>query len=137
MNKIILILSFIFLLGVSSQAQVKCTVPKGFVCITQEAANNSAMMARESAAKDNKIKVLEDSLKEKDESIALVQKTATDSEAKLTQTIHDTELKLATTSGQIIECKATQVRDSAFLEFLVKNQRSKQNGVLNVKLGGN
>lgn len=139
MKKVILLIGLILIFGLSINAQTaKCPVmPKGFLCITQEAGNEAVQNNRELIAKDAKIVILEQGLKTKDEEIVAVQRVAADNQAKLIDQIHSTETSAAQVNGQLIECKARQTLDAVLVEYLVKNQRSKQQGLINLKLGGN
>lgn len=137
MKRLIIVLSLVFIFSVAGYSQCP-TMPPGFLCITQAAGNQ--------AREDNRVrKVLEDevipelkaSIASEKENVVKAQKTAQDNQAKLEAALHSTDVKLAEKTGQLIECKAFAVRDAALIEFLAKNQRSKQNGLINIKLGGN
>lgn len=125
-----------FLFSLPTLAQ-KVQCPSGYICLTQEAANVAAANVKTVTAQANEIQVLKDAVRDKDVSIAQVQAQAAVSAAKLQASIHQTEVDLATKTGQLTRCESDDVRNSAMIEFLVKNQRSKQQGVFNVKLGGN
>ena len=139
MNKLLITLGFVFLFSASMFAQQpKCPVmPAGFLCITQEAGNQAKQDKIDNSLLKEKIAVLEAGMLEKDKSIAQIQKTADENTKKLEGTIHDGDVKLAEKTGQLIKCEAFAVRDAALIEYLVKNQRSKQQGLFNVKIGGN
>lgn len=110
--------------------------PANFVCISQESANKAAQLARENPALIDEVKVLKAQLTEKDQIIADNKKAARDNEADLVRRLHETEVKLATATGQIIECRSDKTMYTGLIEYLTKNQKSKQNGVINIKLGG-
>lgn len=126
------------LLFLAPSVSAQCPVmPPGFLCISQAAGNAAAENARELAATKNKVTVLEASLVEKDKSIEEVKATAAKNVADLTAENTKILLNTAEKTGQLIKCEAFAVRDGAIIEFLVKNQRSKQSGLINIKLGGN
>lgn len=138
MKKLILLVSFIFLFSILSSAQVKCpTMPAGFLCISQEAGNKAAENVRELEATKEKVIVLENSLIEKDKSISEIRATAAKNESDLKEQNSKLLTDVAVKTGQIIIYEKYFTRDSAWLEFLIKTARGKQNGLLNVKIGGN
>mgnify|MGYP001585966195 CR=1 FL=1 len=118
----------------TANAQSPCdgvTMPAGTLCITQTAGNAAAQLARESALKDEKIKVLESGLVDKDKIIAENKATATKNEADLKAAMHSTEVKLATATGTLIGCEASNVRNLAIIDVLLKNVRPKKIGLIN------
>lgn len=133
----ILIAIFCLLFATAANAQSRCTVPAGFMCITQAEANVAASHAHELAALRSEIDTLKAQLIEKDKIREADGVTARQNLADVTAALHDTESKLSFASGQVTECKADKVMYTSLIEFLTKNQKSKQNGLFNVKLGGN
>lgn len=106
-------------------------MPAGTVCISQTAANAGAQLARESALKDEKIKVLESALLDKD-NIAADRKLVTDkNEQDLKAALHSTEVKLAEKTGHLIGCEGSNVRNLAVIDLLLKNVRPKKIGLIN------
>lgn len=137
MKKLIVLFGFVFVFGISASAQCP-QMPTGFICLSQAAANQ--------AAEDHKVrKVLEDevvpelksALAVERENVVKAKQTSIENQAKFEEQLHKTDVALAEKTGQLTKCEAFAVRDAALIEFLVKNQRSKQNGFLNIKLGGN
>lgn len=127
-----------FTLFGASAASSQCPVmPDGFLCITQLAGNVARDNALELVAVKNQVEVLKGSLVEKDKSIFELKITSLKNESDLRAKNAELLAEIARSTGSLIECKAFAVRDGAMIEFLVKNQRSKQNGVINLKLGGN
>lgn len=116
----------------------KCPVmPAGFLCITQAAGNAAAENVRELAATKAANAELKQALVDKDKNAEEIKATAAKNEADLKAANTQLLIDIAKKTGEIIKCDAYAVRDASLIEFLVKNQRSKQNGLFNVKLGGN
>jgi len=114
-------------------AQSPCagvTMPRGAVCISQAAANAAAQLAREAAAKDEKIKVLEAALTAKDQIIDDNKATASKNEQDLKAALHKTEVDLSLKTGQIISCEANQTRQLAVIDVLLKTVRPKKIGLI-------
>lgn len=139
MKKLILTFGFLFLFSLPALAQqATCPVmPKGFICLTQEAANKAAEDKRVRTAQEVEIVELKASVQTEKDNVVKAKQTGIDNQAKLEAQLHDTDVKLGEKTGALTQCQAGSVRDSAMIEFLVKNQRSKQQGLINVKLGGN
>jgi len=138
--KFIIILCFLFIatIGVSAQSPcVNVNMPAGTLCITQADANTAAANTRERDALKSEVELLKGQLIEKDKIREGVEATARKNDADLRATLHDTEVKLGTATGQIVECRADKTMYTALIEYLTKNQRSKQQGLINIKLGGN
>jgi hypothetical protein len=119
---------------ISAAAQ---TCPQGMVCLSQAAANQAAQNARELDATRQKVTVLETALTDKDKIITEIQTKRDEAIGKLTDQNTKLMVDIAQKTGEIIKCDAFAVRDAALIEYLVKNQRSKQQGLINFKLGGN
>jgi hypothetical protein len=126
--KILITLLFILTASVITSAQVEC--PAGMVCISQVAANQAALNARELEATREKVKVLESALVDKDKSIAEVQETARKNEADLKDALHKTEVELSLKTGQLIGAENMNVRQTAIIEALVKVVRAKKIGLI-------
>ncbi len=105
-------------------------MPQGKLCISQEAGNRAAELARENPLLLAKIAVLEQALKDKDKNYAELQAAKNANEADLKKAVHDTEVKLATATGQIIQLEADRVRWSAVVDVLVKNSRKRSIGII-------
>lgn len=117
----------------STAAQSPCdgvVLPSGAVCLSQAAANAAATLARESAAKDEKLKVLETALADKDKIIAENKATAAKNEQDLKAALHKTEVDLSLKTGQIISCEANQTRQLAVIDVLLKTVRPKKIGLI-------
>lgn len=138
MKKLLITIGFMFMFSIPLLAQApKCpTMPAGLLCITQEAGNVARSNAILVEAQKNKLAVQDAALKTKDEEIAAVKQTAADNAAKLTDQIHQTETKFAEVNGKLTECQNNYTKILPLVEFLAKNQRSKQQGLINIKLGG-
>lgn len=129
MKKLIVLISFVFALSAASYGQtVEC--PAGFVCISQAAANQAAENSRELAATKNKVAVLEQVLAEKDKSIAELKAANEQNVADLKRALHNTEIQLADKTGQLIKTEAQVVQQSAIIDFMLKNGRTKKFGIL-------
>lgn len=100
------------------------------VCISQAAANVCAANSRENVALKEKIAVLESALTEKDKSIAELQDANRKNVADLTKALHETEVKLATATGQLIGTEAEKTRLLAIIDILLKNSRKKSIGLI-------
>jgi hypothetical protein len=106
-------------------------MPPGFLCITQEAANNAAANVRELAAKDAKIATLEEGIRIfKEVTVPELQKLNADNVARLTERMHATEVKFAETSGKLGGVEAALVRTDARLEQCMK-KRAVKVGLIN------
>lgn len=101
------------------------------VCISQSAANVCAANSRENSALREKIGVLEAALLEKDKSIAELRDAGSKNVADLTKALHETEIKLATATGQLIGVEAEKTRLLAIIDFMLKNGRTKKYGLIN------
>lgn len=128
----------IFLLVGYAEANAQCPVmPVGYLCISQAAGNAAAENKRELDATKEKVTVLEAALADKDKLIAEVQATADKSVNDLKDQNSKLLVQFADKSGALGECRADKVMYTQLIEFLAKNQKSKQNGAFNIKLGGN
>lgn len=131
MKTIIAIL--LFAGSVAAQSAVPCPVmPAGTLCISQQAGNAAFQNARELDATKQKVAVLEDAIKQKDTDIRLVQDTAAKNTVSITQALHDTELKLATSTGQLIASEAEKTRLIAILELALRNTHKRKYGLINL-----
>lgn len=107
-------------------AQSNCPpMPVGTVCISQTAANQAAENARELAATKDKAATLEQALKDKDATIAENKDAAEKNVADLKKALHDTEISLATATGQLIKCEANDVSNRAIIQVLVQNYKAR------------
>jgi hypothetical protein len=122
---------FIAVFAISAAAQsIQCPqMPPGFLCITQEAGNRAAQLAREAAAKDAKIIALEESLTLKDVSIKEIQDTAAKNIADLKDANTKVLISLSASTGELIGARAEIVRQTATIQFLLTNGRKKCNGL--------
>lgn len=137
MKRLIIVLGFVFTFSIGGYSQCP-TMPTGFLCITQAAGNQAAEDRRvRKVLEEEVVPGLKASVAEEKDNVVKAQKTGADNQAKLEAQIHKTDVDLAEKTGQLIKCEAFAVRDASMIEFLVKNQRSKQNGLINIKLGGN
>lgn len=123
-----LLIAILFILMASALPTLSQTVecPQGYVCITQEAAKK----ARDNALEVQKIPVLEDALKSKDESIAELKATNDRNVADLKEALKKTEIELARITGQLTARESEVVRQTAIIEALVKMVRPKKFGVI-------
>lgn len=116
--------------GVVARAQ--CPVmPAGFLCISQAAGNVAAETARELTATKAKVTVLESGLVEKDRLAGEVKAITDANEADLRRALHETEVKLATKTGELIGSEANNVRNLAVIDLLLKSVRPKKIGIIN------
>jgi len=123
--RITLILVIALLIGAIS-AKAQCPVmPAGLLCITQAAGNAAAENKRELDATKAAYEVAKAQLVEKDKIIEDNKQAATKSINELKQTISDTEVKLGTATGQVIQAQGEIVRDQAMIQFLLTNGRKK------------
>lgn len=128
MTRFILMLICVLLAGFAFSISVKaqCPVmPAGTFCITQSEANTAAANARTVIAQDKEIAVLKAQLDEKDRSIKQAQDTAKQNEADLKAQNLKLVTDYATAQGQLIGANAEIVRQSATIDFLLKNGRNK------------
>lgn len=111
---------------------VFCVAPMSFsqasgqvepVCISQEAANKCRDLAKENPALENKIKVLEQALKDKD---AAHEKAI----EKILKVLKDTEIKLATKTGELIKAENTNNDLLEILKAVLPRMRKKCNGLV-------
>lgn len=129
MKKLIHLTAFLTLflaVSLSVRSQSPCDglqMPAGTLCITQQAGNAAAQLAREAPLKDEKIKVLETSLTDKDKIIADIKAVAAKNESDLRASLHKTEVELATKTGQLIGEQASNVRNLAVIDVLLKNSK--------------
>lgn len=129
--KIHSLLLTIVILAVSvivTSAQSPCegvVMPAGAVCISQTAANAAAQNARELDATKNKVNVLTEALTEKDKIIADVRVNASKNEADLKAALTNTQTELAIKTGQLIGAEASNVRNLAIIDLLLKQTRKK------------
>lgn len=98
-------------------------MPPGTLCITQAAGNQAAQLAREAPLKDEKIKVLTDALTEKDKIIADNKAVAAKNEADLKEALTRTQTELAMKTGQLIGSEASNVRNLALIDVLLKSTK--------------
>lgn len=122
-----------FSLTISVSAQSPCDgvqMPQGTVCLSQQAANAAAQLAREAPVKDEKIRVLETALVDTNKIITDIKAVAAKNEADLRAALHSTEVQLATKTGQLIGAEANSVRQLAIIDVLLKNVRPKKVGLI-------
>jgi len=137
MKKIILIFGLMIGSSITMYSQCPTTMPTGTLCITQAAGNIARDNALEIPLLKEKIAVLEDALNKKDISIKEIKETAAKNEADLKEQNTKLLADIAEKTGRIITYEKIFVRDSAWLEYLIKTSKGKQNGLINIKLGGN
>lgn len=126
------------LCGTAVIAMSQCpTMPAGTFCLTQAQANAARDAVQERDGLKEKVVVLEAGLAEKDKIAAAARADDLKSINELKAQNTDLAVKLGTATGQIIECRADKVMYTSLIEYLTKNQKSKQNGLINIKLGGN
>lgn len=106
--------------------------PAGLVCISQAAANRASENARVLEATRQKVGVLEDALKSKDESIRALRETAAKNESDLREALKRTEIELATKTGQLISRESEVVRQSAIIQAMIPMLRKKRIGLINI-----
>ncbi len=123
--KLLLTTALLTILASVSHAQEP---PK--VCISQNAANVCAANSRELTAIREKVLILEQSLKDKDTSIEELKTLNRTNVADITNALHETEIRLATATGQIIQLEADRVRWTAVVDVLIKNSRKKSIGLI-------
>lgn len=132
-TKLVFIITFllcVYAVNISAQCPV---MPQGTVCLTQAEMNKAASNALTVLAQDKEIAVLKTQLAQKDISIKQAQDTAKQNEADLKAQNLKLAVDYATAQGQLIGANAEIVRQSATIEFLLKNGRVKQNGLINLK----
>ena len=125
--RLILILIVVLMFGYSANAQDE---PK--VCISQEAANKCAELARTDKAKDEKIAALEAQVKARDTTIAELKEANAKNVADLATALHKTELALATKTGEIIGCQAQNVEQRAIITALLPMVKKKRNAFITI-----
>jgi septal ring factor EnvC (AmiA/AmiB activator) len=121
-TRLILILIVTLLCGfvVSAQDQI---------CISQEAANKCAELARTDKAKDEKIAALEAKIKAHETTIAELKEANARNVADLKDRLHTTELALAEKTGRIIACEANDVSNRAIITAMIPMLRQKVVGI--------
>ena len=123
--RFILILIVVLLIPYSAASQTD-------VCISQEAANKCAELARTDKAKDEKIAALEAQVKARDTAIAELKEANAKNVADLATAIHKTELALATKTGEIIGCQAQNVEQRAIITALLPMVKKKRNAFITI-----
>lgn len=124
MKYLFIILLTLTICCVPTRAQ--CPVmPVGLVCISQATANAAAENKRELDATKAAYEIAKAQLIEKDKIIQDNQAASLVSINALKQTITDTEVKLGTATGQVIQAQGEIVRDQAMIQFLLTNGRKK------------
>jgi septal ring factor EnvC (AmiA/AmiB activator) len=131
MKALFLTAAFLFLAPLTAFSQVQ-DCPTGLICLTQAQANAARDNALELAATKEKIAVLEDALKTKDESIAELQKTNGQNIADLKEAIKRTEVALAEKTGQLIAKEAELTRNTAIIQAMIPMLRKKKIGLINL-----
>lgn len=119
------ILFVLLLLAYSAAAQTE-------VCITQEAANKCAELARTDKAKDAKIAALEEALAQSRKNEQDLIAAGRQNVADLTDRLHKTELALATKTGEIIGCQAQNVEQRAIITALLPMVKKKRNAFITI-----
>lgn len=128
---LLILFAFICLLGMFATDHAQCpTMPAGTFCLTQEQANKVAENKRELDATKAKVDVLQQALLDKDTIIGNLKDTNEKNTADLKVALHDTEVKLATSTGQLIEMQADRVRWTAVIDVLIKSTRKKSIGLI-------
>jgi uncharacterized protein involved in exopolysaccharide biosynthesis len=123
----IILLAFAFALSV--KAQSACP-PQFAACLSQAEANVAASNAREVSALRNQVQVQQQALTDKDKSIAELKAANDANVADLKKALHDTEIQLADKTGQLIKTEAQVVQQSAIIQFMLTNGRTKKYGFL-------
>lgn len=122
-------LVLLFLACIIGAAQ-ECPPP--MVCISQSAANQAAQNVRELEATKEKVKVLEDALRAKDESIRELEKTNAQNVSDLKEALKRTELQLAQTNGQLIARESEIVNQRAIITALLPMIKKKRNAFITI-----
>jgi len=123
---IIIFLACVCTVDISAQSPCDGVVmPAGTLCISQAAGNAAAENKRELEATKNKVNVLTEALTEKDKIIADVKATASKNEADLKAALTNTQTELAVKTGQLIGAEASNVRNLAIIDLLLKQTRKK------------
>lgn len=115
MKNLIFLLATIFLGALAGYSQ-DCPHPTGCVTISREAAVTALLNA-------DTVKAQEVELKAKDQAIN-----------DLKNVIVDLKIELAKMSGDKTGAEQMVVRLTAIIDFMLKNGRVKQNGIINIKL---
>jgi len=121
-------LAVYFTFTISANAQSPCAgvvMPAGTLCITQAAGNAAAENKRELDATKEKVTVLTEALTEKDKIIESVKSNASKNEADLKAALTNTQTELAVKTGQLIGAEASNVRNLAIIDLLLKQTRKK------------
>lgn len=116
----IIFILLVLVYGASAQDQV---------CISQEAANRCAELARTDKAKDEKIAALEAKIKAQDATIVELRELNRQNTSDLTNRLHQTELALATKTGEVIACRENDVANRAIITAMIPMLRKKVNGI--------
>jgi hypothetical protein len=124
--RLILILFVVLLLAFTASAQ---TDDKP-ICISQAAANACRDNAALVKAQAEKIAALEESVKARDAAIDDLKRLNGTNVAQLTDRLHQTELQLATKTGELIAKDAIVVRLNAIVDVLLSRTRKKSIGLI-------
>lgn len=117
-------------LFVASNVGAQCPVmPKGFICISQDAANVAVANSRENVVLKEKVTVLEAGLAEKDKSIQELKDVNQKNVLDLTGQLNKVTADWAFEKGKNTSLEADKVLWAAVIEVLVKNSRQKTNGI--------
>ena len=119
----ILIVLLVLAYGAAAQTEV---------CISQEAANKCAELARTDKAKDEKIVALETALAQSRKNEQDLIATNRQNVADLTDRLHKTELALATKTGEIIGCQAQNVEQRAIIAVILPMVKKKRNAFITI-----
>lgn len=102
------------------------------VCISQQAANKCAELARTDKAKDEKIAALEAALAQSRQNEQNLIQTNRQNVADLTDRVHKSELALATKTGEIIGCQAQNVEQRAIIAVILPMVKKKRNAFITI-----
>ncbi len=132
-----LLIALLFI-AASVAVNAQCPVmPQGLLCISQAAGNAARENALELAATKEKVTVLEQAVSDLKTLNATNLTESQKSINELKEQNTNLLVKVADSSGALGECRGDKVMYIGLIEYLTKNQKSKQNGAFNIKLGGN
>jgi stress response protein YsnF len=119
---------FIFVVGANAQAKnpvANCVVPTGFVCITQEAANNAASAIKQNVALLEEITGLKAEIETHRQNELQLIKSAQDNDAKASAQMQKDEAEIARLTGELTSKDAELTRNTAIIDVLLKSVRKK------------
>lgn len=128
--KILITIIFFMTPVIALSQTVEC--PPNLICLSQEAANKARDNALELKAVKDKVVVLEQALKLKDQSIEELTATMRRNDADLKEALKKTEIELGLKTGQLIARESEVVRQSQIIQAMIPMLRKKKIGLINI-----